>query len=245
VSKRARFWLLTMAAVLGVALTLSLGRWQLSRAAQKEALHAAIEAQKSQPPLQTEALLEAPVPASLVHRPVALQGHWLPERTIFLDNRQMHGKPGFFVLTPLRLSGKDDRVVIVQRGWVPRNFVDRSALPKIETPASAVRIEGRIAPPPSKLYAFDAVETGPIRQNLDLAGFAAETRLPLLGVSVLQTGPEGDGLLRDWPEADLGTAKHYGYAFQWFALSGLIAVLYVWFQIVRPLQHQRRKTDGA
>jgi surfeit locus 1 family protein len=123
--------------------------------------------------------------------------------------------------------------------------VDRSALPKIETPASEVRLEGRIAPPPSKLYAFDAVETGPIRQNLDLAGFSAETRLALLGVSVLQTGPEGDGLLRDWPEADLGVAKHYGYAFQWFALSGLIAVLYVWFQIVRPLQHQRRKNDGA
>jgi surfeit locus 1 family protein len=245
VSKRARFWLLTMAAVLGVALTLSLGRWQLSRAAQKEALHTAIEVQKSQPPLENSALIDTPVLASLVHRPVALQGHWLPERTIFLDNRQMHGKPGFFVLTPLRLSGKDDRVVIVQRGWVPRNFVDRSALPKVETPASEVRLQGRIAPPPSKLYAFDTVETGPIRQNLDLAGFAAETRLALLGVSVLQTGPEGDGLLRDWPEADLGVAKHYGYAFQWFALSGLIAVLYVWFQIVRPLQHQRRKTDGA
>lgn len=244
-STRSRFWLLSIAALLGVALTLSLGRWQLSRAAQKEALQAEIDTQKSRPALDGTGLAQAPMPASLVHRPVVLQGHWLPEHTVFLDNRQMNGKPGFFVLTPLRIAA-GDRVLLVQRGWVPRNFVDRSALPRIDTPTAQVRIEGRIAPPPSKLYAFDTVETGPIRQNLDLAGFAAQTRLPLLGVSVLQTGPLGDGLARDWPEANLGVAKHYGYAFQWFGLSGLIAVLYVWFQIVRPfLLQRRRKTDGA
>lgn len=236
--------MLSIAALLGVALTLSLGRWQLSRAAQKEALQAAIEAQKSKPALDGAGLAQAPLPASLVHRPVVLQGHWLPEHTVFLDNRQMGGKPGFFVLTPLRLGGSD-RVVVVQRGWVPRNFVDRADLPRIDTAKGEVRVEGRIAPPPSKLYAFDAVEAGPIRQNLDLAGFAAERRLSLFGVSVLQTGSSGDGLQRDWPEANLGVAKHYGYAFQWFGLSGLIAVLYVWFQIVRPSTFQRRRnTDG-
>jgi surfeit locus 1 family protein len=244
VTARARFWLLLIAALLGVALTLSLGRWQLSRATQKEALHAAIEAQKARPPLDTAALATAPVVASLIYRPVALQGQWLTEYTVFLDNRQMDGKPGFFVFTPLRLAGTD-RVVLVQRGWVPRNFVDRASLPRVETPQAQVLVEGRIAPPPSKLYAFDTVETGAIRQNLDLAGFAAETRLPLLGVTLLQTGA-GDGLRRDWPEPNLGVAKHYGYAFQWFGLAGLILFLYVWFQMVRPQQRRRRRTtDGT
>jgi surfeit locus 1 family protein len=28
--------------------------------------------------------------------------------------------------------------------------------------------------------------------------------------------------------------KHYGYAFQWFALSALIIGLYAWFQLPRP-----------
>jgi len=31
-----------------------------------------------------------------------------------------------------------------------------------------------------------------------------------------------------------GVEKHHGYAFQWFGLSALIALLYVWFQIVQP-----------
>jgi surfeit locus 1 family protein len=36
-----------------------------------------------------------------------------------------------------------------------------------------------------------------------------------------------------------GVAKHHGYAFQWFGLSGLIALLYVWFQIVQPRRQKR------
>ncbi|KAB7565604.1 SURF1 family protein, partial [Verminephrobacter sp. Larva24] len=72
-----------------------------------------------------------------------------------------------------------------------------------------------------------------IRQNLDLAAFRAETGLALANLTVLQTGPASEGLRRDWPAIDTGVDKHYGYAFQWFGLCGLMAVLYVWFQIVR------------
>ena len=54
-------------------------------------------------------------------------------------------------------------------------------------------------------------------------------------MTVVQTaGSADDGLLRHWPAPDLGLHKHYGYAFQWFALCALIVGLYVWFQIVRP-----------
>lgn len=242
---RLRFWLLTLAALLGLTATLSLGRWQLSRAAQKEALQAAIEAQRAKPPLDQRAVLSAADATALVHRPVRLQGRWLAQHTVYLDNRQMHGQPGFFVVTPLQLAGSE-RSVLVQRGWARRNFVDRAALPSAPLPEGEVTVEGRMAPPPPKLYAFDAAESGPIRQNLDLAAFAGETRLALLPVSVLQTGAGGEGLLRDWPDADLGTAKHYGYAFQWFGLSSLIAVLYLWFQMVRPrLLARRRPSHGA
>ncbi len=235
-----RFWLLTLAALIGAGVTLSLGFWQLSRASQKEALMAAIRTQASLPALQGADLAGSALPASLVHRQVALRGRWVPSATVFLDNRQMHGTPGFFVVTPLQPEG-GGRAVLVQRGWVQRNFLDRTQLPRVPTPEGLVEVRGRIAPPPSKLYDFKAVESGPIRQNLDLAAFSAETRLPLMEVTLLQTGGAGDdGLQRDWPEADLGIAKHYGYAFQWWGLSALIATLYVWFQIVRRIRFERR-----
>ncbi|WP_065724902.1 SURF1 family cytochrome oxidase biogenesis protein [Acinetobacter baumannii] len=80
--------------------------------------------------------------------------------------------------------------------------------------------------------------SGVIRQNLDLAQFRLESGLPLVAWSVQQTEASADGLLRDWPKINTGVDKHYGYAFQWFGLSALIALLYVWFQIVK--RYKRR-----
>jgi surfeit locus 1 family protein len=239
VSPKLRFALLTAGALIGLVATFGAGRWQLSRAAQKEALYAAIQSQKTRPPVAVAELSDASKTQDLLHRQVRLRGQWVPQHTVFLDNRQMHDRTGFYAVTPFKLAGSAT-AILVQRGWVARNFLDRSALPSIDSPAGELEIVGQMAPPPSALYAFKGAEVGAIRQNLDLAAFSAETGLALLPLSVRQTGPAEGPLLRDWPLANLGVEKHYGYAFQWFGLCALIAILYVWFQIVRrfffPLQ---------
>jgi len=240
--KRARFWVATVAAASGVAATLALGAWQLGRAHEKEALAAAIRSQGAAPAVGAAELLGLDR-RRLWHRPVRLRGTWLAAHTVFLDNRQMGGRVGFFVVTPLRLAGSE-AVVLVQRGWAPRDFVQRDRLPPVATPEGEVEVTGRIAPPPAKLYQFGSAGSGPIRQNLDLAPFAAETRLPLLAdVSVLQTGPASEGLQRQWPEAGAGRGPetNYGYAFQWWALSALIAILYAWFQFIQPRRRARSR----
>ena len=192
------------------------------------------------PALDGQELATVTNEAEVAWRPVRLQGRWIPEHTVFLDNRQMKGQAGFDVLTPLRLEGSNTAVV-VQRGWVPRNFLERERLPAVATPAGAVEVRGLIAPPPPKLYAFAGPESGAIRQNLDLGKFRARTGLPLVtGLSVQQTGKASEGLLREWTEPASGVEKHYGYAFQWFALSALIAILYVWFQFIAPRRTSRR-----
>ena len=238
-SRSHRFWLVSLAAAAGIGVTLALGAWQVGRAGEKLALHAAIEQRKAMPPIGAPSLLAMP-PAELIHRPVVLRGTWVAQHTVFLDNRQMQGKPGFYVVTPLKLEGSSS-AVLVERGWVQRNFVQRDKLPAIETPPGVVEVSGRMAPPPSKLYEFAGAAPGPIRQNLDLAQFRAETGLALLDLSVQQTGAPSEGLLRNWPEAATGVEKNYGYAFQWWALSALIAILYVWFQFIAP----RRKVTHA
>ena len=103
-----------------------------------------------------------------IHRPVRLRGQWLPDASVFLDNRQMNGRTGFFLVTPLRLTGSD-RAVLVQRGWTPRDFTDRSRVPTVDTPAGEVVIEGRLAPPPAKLYELGEAAPGPIRQNIEVS----------------------------------------------------------------------------
>ncbi|RYF44072.1 MAG: SURF1 family protein [Comamonadaceae bacterium] len=237
--KSARFWVLSCAAATGIAATLALGAWQLGRAHQKIGLQAAIEKQKVLPVLDQRALLAIENRANLLHREVVLRGTWAAGNTVFLDNRQMGGRPGFYVVTPLRLAGSE-AAVLVQRGWAPRNFTDRAQLPAVETPGGEVEVRGRIAPPPAKLYEFDSAAQGAIRQNLDLAAFRTETGLALLELSVQQAGAASQGLSREWPQVASGVEKHYGYVFQWWALSALIAILYVWFQFIAPRRAANR-----
>ena len=238
-SPQARFWLLTTAAVLVAGVTFSLGQWQLRRAAQKQNLQLAIEAQSNQSILKALDLADPDLLKDAVHRRATLKGVWRAEHTVFLDNRQMNGRTGLVAVTPLVLDGTG-QIILVQRGWVLRNFADRTKLPDIQTPAGAVTVRGRIAPPPSKLYEFKGADSGRIRQNIDVAAFSREISLPLMTVSMVQMGPANEGLLRDWAAPNLGLDKHYGYAFQWFGLCALVVGLYIWFQIINPWRVRRQ-----
>ena len=235
-------WLVMAVAAAGVAITFSLGLWQLGRADEKTALQDTRTQQASKEALDGRTLSGGPEGvaqrSALIHRRLVVTGRWLPNHTVFLDNRQMNAKPGFFVLTPLQIEATGE-VLVVQRGWAQRSFTDRAALPSVQTSEDRVQIEGHLAPWPSRLYDFGGAETGPIRQNLDLTAYRQESGLKVLEVTLLQSGGPSEGLLREWPLVASGVAKHHGYAFQWFGLSGLIALLYVWFQIVQPRRQKR------
>ena len=234
--ERLRHAIVLVATLVAVAVTARLGVWQLDRAAQKTALQRAIDERAALPPLAVDALaVSADGAAAQHHRRVVLRGRWLSEHTVYLENRQMDQRPGFFVVTPLRLP--DGSAVLVQRGWLPRDARDRTRIAPMRDDAGELELVGRIAPPPARLYEFDPAATGRIRQNLDLESFARETGLALRPLSVLQLHSpafDGDGLRRQWPLPAVDVHKHYGYAFQWFALAALITGLYVWFQLVQP-----------
>jgi surfeit locus 1 family protein len=289
----ARVWL-ALTAALAMAATAALGVWQLQRAAFKESLASQIDNRSKLPAIDNfaqlargrQAMEPNPVNAAsagagdaaalvqaLVHRSVNLQGLWLHQHTVFLDNRYMGGRPGFIVATPLQVAGST-QVVWVQRGWVARDPQDRTRLPSLPATAEPVTVQGRVVAEVSRVYALGeakeaaaaapTTQTAPpsanatqaatapssapgaarasrIWQNLPAVDFGPSTQL--LPVAVLQTAaaePQSapDGLQRDWTPLDSGVAKHYGYAFQWFALCGLIMVLYAWFQFIAP---RRRK----
>jgi surfeit locus 1 family protein len=225
-----------VAALATAALTASAGLWQLDRAAQKNRLQALLATQRERPALaQAELATDARAAAVQWQRSVVLEGRWQAARTVYLDNRPMNGRVGFIAVTPLLLA--DGSAVLVQRGWWPRDPMERTRIKAPPPPDGLVQLRGRIAPPPSRLFELGAAASGAIRQNLDLPGFALETGLRLRPLTVVQEeGAEAsdDGLLRQWPAPAAHVYKHYGYAFQWFAMSALAIGLYAWFQLIRP-----------
>jgi surfeit locus 1 family protein len=260
-------WLVLLVTFILVALTAALGAWQLRRAAYKQGLAEQIRAQNSLPVgtnidvLAPEFIANKQVQQQWLHRRVQLQGHWLHGYTVFLDNRPMQVggqangqlRVGFYVATPLALEGSND-VIWVQRGWVPRDFQDRTRLPVLPENRDTVTVSGRLMASVSKAY--DMQPQAAVAQDMSAAAsassrlsriwqnlpqFESSSSKTVLPLALLQTTPEAqsDGLLRDWPAADTGVAKHHGYAFQWFALSGTLVILYVWFQLIVPRRKQR------
>jgi len=224
----------TAAAVVVIAVTCALGNWQLNRAHEKLAHAARLEALAAQPPV---VLIAAPLSQAVTDRAVRVTGRFDTAHTVLLDNRP-HGngsdtRAGFLVLTPLQIRGDAGamRSVLVLRGWLPRDAQDRLRIAPFPTPDGEVTLEGTALAAVPKVYSLGqaaSAEAGnKIRQNVDLAAFAAELGLPLQPLVIEQRTDTGDGLARDWAPADFGADRHYGYAFQWFGLAALTLVLVI------------------
>ena len=204
-SFRPRLWALALGAA-ACAAGIALGNWQSGRADEKRALGARLER-------------------------VALRGEFAPQHTVYLDNKTRRGKAGYEIVTPLRISGSAAHV-LVNRGWIEAGGT-REVLPEVRTPAGEVRIEGLALPRLERVMSLGRSPTGRLRQNLDIAAYAAETGLQFQPRVIEQRSDSGDGLARDWPPHDAGVEKHQAYALQWYSLAALAVVLGVVFSFRR------------
>lgn len=232
-----------LATLVLVAIGVSAGRWQDGRAAQKLALEAKLAAGNAAAPL---ALGATPVAAADVEfRRVRLQGEWVAGWPVYLDNRPHAGRPGFYLLMPLRLAGSDTHV-LVARGWLPRDMADRSKLPAYATPTGEVVVEGiaRLAPGQvMQLGEAPKLAPGAIVQNADAAAVAAATGWPFQPLVVEQATSDAgldeaaQVLVREWPAPALGVDKHKGYAFQWYALAAMAVLFFVFTGLRKSGKH--------
>jgi surfeit locus 1 family protein len=192
---RPRGWGLALGAAACIAGIL-LGNWQARRADEKRALGSSLQR-------------------------VEARGVFLPEHTVFLDNKVRNHRAGYEVVTPLRTSRGP---VLVNRGWVAAG-PSRDVLPAVRTPAGEVRIEGVALERLPRVLNLEKSSSGKVRQSLDIGRFAAETGLALQPLVIEQHSSAEDGLLREWLRPDAGFEKNQSYSLQWYALAVLAAVL--------------------
>jgi surfeit locus 1 family protein len=219
--------LTTLAAAAGIAVTLALANWQLNRAHEKEALAAHLAVLAKDAPV---ALPATEIQARDVEwRRVIARGRFEPRYGVLIDNRVRHGVVGYEVVMPLEIAttGGARRYVLVDRGWVAGN-PDRSKLPSVRTPDTAVEIAG-LAVTPSRRFLELASGTaqGRVWQNLTLERYRQAFLIAIQPVVIDQESPLDDGLLREWDPPNLGVDRHYGYAFQWSALAVTLLVFYL------------------
>jgi surfeit locus 1 family protein len=230
-----QWWLLLLLTVLFVGVTSSLGFWQLGRAHLREQIETEQSSKAALPALGNVQLDNLPPDSQLLYRNLALEGAWVSQWSVYL-NRPMNGQAGFWVMTPLRLDSGS--VVLVQRGWAPRDPVLPNKPPTVKTSADRLQVQGQWISPPSRLMELDSGTSAPstsfsqVRQNLDVMQYERETGLKIRAV-MRQNSTADDGLSRDWPSLASRAQTNRGYAFQWFAMSVVGLLLFLWFQVFR------------
>src|SRR4029450_4636314 len=121
-----------------VATTVGLGNWQRHRGAEKEALREQYELTAREPPLElTTASVDV---AALRFRTVRASGEFDARGQVLIDNKVYAGRPGFDVVTPLKLASGGG-YVLVDRGWIAQG-ARRSELPRVPPPAGEGSVEG-------------------------------------------------------------------------------------------------------
>lgn len=208
---------------------LSLGFWQLNRAEYKDTLQQKIEQRKNLSPLS---LTELPEPKDdRRYLPVSFSGEYDVQHSFLLDNITFKGRVGYHVFTPVKSA--DSKAVLVYRGFVGIGE-SRQKLPGLKTPEGEILIHGLLDLTPSRtiLLAENSQQTEHwpvVLQYIDLDRISHLLGYPLYDMVLLLDQDSTGSFEYDIPVLNLNAAKNNGYAFQWFAMS--IALLIIFFVV--------------
>jgi surfeit locus 1 family protein len=150
-----------------------------------------------------------------------------------IDNQISDGKAGYFVLTPLVLTG-ETKAVLVNRGWIPLNH-DRSVLPNLQINQVSAIITGRINNFPSVGIKLAGAEIPTANWPSVVQVVDSDVLAKKLGYSLFQFQVEldkelPDGFKREWRTSTVMLPEqHTAYAIQWFALALTLTILFIWY----------------
>ncbi|TAN67200.1 MAG: SURF1 family protein [Methylobacter sp.] len=215
-----------------LSVLLALGMWQLDRSEQKRVFLQLQEQAAATETLHLSTIIENNTEA-LRYRKVEVSGRYDVEHQFLIDNQISDGKAGYFVLTPLVLTG-ETKAVLVNRGWIPLNH-DRSALPDLQINQAQAIITGRINNFPGVGIKLAGAETPTegwpsVVQVVDSNVLAKKIGYPLFQFQVELAKELPDGFKREWHASTIMLPEqHTAYAVQWFALALTLTILFIWY----------------
>jgi surfeit locus 1 family protein len=218
------WWKTTLLVIAAVAVMIRLGIWQLDRLQQRRAFNTRVQAQLDQPLLDLNLAMQSKAMnqdlTRMEYRDVEVTGVYDPSGEVVLRNQVWENLLGVHLLTPLKIAGSD-QTVLVNRGWVPFEDFTKGDLGKYDEPG-LVKVHGVIrlpqtkpevgghkdqipAPGEGKLLAWNVVNIQGIESQLPY------TLLPIY----IQASPDPSWTTmpyRSEAELDLTEGPHLGYA---------------------------------
>lgn len=220
----------TLAFLCLLPLLLSLGLWQLNRAAEKRNF---LQQQAQNQVAETSRLLVTTEDDAEVlrYKKLEVTGHYDVQHQFLVDNQISNGKVGYFVLTPFILAN-ENKGVLVNRGWIAAN-PDRTKLPDVFMTSEPTVINGRANNFPSVGIKIASAEiptnTSPaVVQVVDSEVIAKKLGYPLFSFQLELDKKLPNGFKREWHTSTImPPEQHTAYAVQWFALAFTLTVLFI------------------
>lgn len=217
-------WAMIALTLFAMALFMRLGFWQLDRANEKKQMITMARTLSQEKSIKWSSGEVLPKQ----YQRLRTEGHFLPT-VLLLDNQHYQHQLGYDVLSPLALA--NGHVVLVDRGWVAADLMQR-VLPSIDIPNGLIQLEGSAYYPSKKnwllgpamdkknanLAVVELIDTQLISQFLHKSVYPFIIRL---------SSQAKNGFVRDWPVVAMSVDRHYGYAFQWFAIALAIFIIFI------------------
>jgi surfeit locus 1 family protein len=224
-------WLMTALTVIGLVLFVSLGLWQLERAAYKDAIEMKFESRLEAEFRRFdgwESLSDSGL-ANIEFQKVIMRGRYDLGRSLLIDNQLHQGQAGYHVLTPFELTG-GNKIVLVNRGWVSLGR-SRDELPQIEKPVVDELIRGIVNIPAANGFRMGEVSLldkwPQVVPFIDVDAMQKGFNNQLLPI-ILWLDPEQAGhYRRNWDPVWADPEKSRAYAWQWFSFAVIAVILFI------------------
>jgi surfeit locus 1 family protein len=229
-----KWWFTTLLVLLGTALCVRLGIWQLDRLDGRRAFNAQVESMRTMAPLDLDSDAYDSI-NDMEWRPVTVTGEYDFSNQVVLRNQYNREQYGYHIITPLLFNGT---AVLVDRGWIP---ADGNSAPddwRKYDEDGVVTVRGQIRLGQAK-PAFGGVPDAPpadgsplwVWNNVDIEKIALQMSYPILSVYIQPDVDANDDVppIPYQPVLELTEGPHFGYALQWFAFATILFVGYPFY----------------
>lgn len=230
---RPRYWGAHLLAVLALAAAIALGFWQLHVWQAARNSEAQDLTNKPALPLTTVMGGDDPFPGQYLGQPVTFTGTWLPKGTVYVSDRDLRGKRGYWVVTPVLVGGRSAMPVV--RGW--------AATDDAPEPTGTTTVDGWLQPSEGTGAVDDDLHDD-VMPEMRVASLVEHVDADLYsGFVVARHGGSTDtastayaGLARVTPESipevsSTTSLRNFLYALQWWVFGGF--AVYIWWRWCR------------
>ena len=219
---------------MGFAAAVALGLWQYDAWGTGRAAEARDLSDTAARPIDRVMGGDDPFPGQYLGQPVSMRGKWLGAGTLYVADRELDGKRGYWVVTPVLVGASAMPVV---RGW--------SAQPKAPVPSGEVEVEGWLQASEGSGVS-DANPRDDVIPEMRIASIVEHVDADLYSAYVVArtTSPRADQhLVPVTPDSvpKVSGATHLRnllYAFQWWIFGGF--AIYIWVRWCRDTVEQSR-----